>query len=324
MSRTAPAHETASEGFSALLERLARQAGHAADARKEMAGDDQRGRSGKQLLAPVRFPAKKPQGASEAVPLSYEKALEKHARRRKSPDSKVGQSAEQPAKQAIKPVAMEQAAQGQAAGVNAAPDSNARKRRTRSAPERRVVASNKAQPGTATSGRSRSRHAKPRIKQGAVTAGTAAPQAPQARARVRGSSTTEVVKAGTSLSLEGQHSQALDHRRVIVSVRLSEEESAQLRQRAAESGISVSAYMRSCVLEADHLRTQVRQVLAQMRLYTKPPEPAQLSAISGAGSPWSRFLARSTTFLFGPWFPMRRQTEALSHGAGRGGATYGE
>jgi len=57
----------------------------------------------------------------------------------------------------------------------------------------------------------------------------------------------------------------LAHRQSIVSIRLNAIESEQLRLRAAESGISVSAYMRSCVLEAEHLRTQVKQALAELR-----------------------------------------------------------
>ncbi|HTJ30625.1 MAG TPA: hypothetical protein VL346_09000 [Acidobacteriaceae bacterium] len=54
-------------------------------------------------------------------------------------------------------------------------------------------------------------------------------------------------------------------RQSIVSIRLNAIESEQLRQRAAESGISVSAYMRSCVLEAEHLRAQVKHALAELR-----------------------------------------------------------
>jgi hypothetical protein len=54
-------------------------------------------------------------------------------------------------------------------------------------------------------------------------------------------------------------------RRSVVSIRLKEEEMALLRQRAAESGISISEYVRSCVVEADQLRVQVKQVVADMR-----------------------------------------------------------
>lgn len=54
-------------------------------------------------------------------------------------------------------------------------------------------------------------------------------------------------------------------RRSAVSIRLNEDEMTLLRQRAAESGISISEYVRSCVVEADVLRVQVKQVVADMR-----------------------------------------------------------
>ena len=54
-------------------------------------------------------------------------------------------------------------------------------------------------------------------------------------------------------------------RTTIVTLRLSQAESAQLHQRAAEAGLTVSAYLRSCVFEAEALRTQVREALAQFR-----------------------------------------------------------
>ena len=57
----------------------------------------------------------------------------------------------------------------------------------------------------------------------------------------------------------------LEHRTSTISVRLNEAEFATLRLRAMESGISVSAYMRSCVLEAEQLRAQVKQALHVMR-----------------------------------------------------------
>jgi len=50
-----------------------------------------------------------------------------------------------------------------------------------------------------------------------------------------------------------------------VTVRLTREESERLRLRAAEAGITVSAYLRSCAFEVETLRTQVKQTLAEMR-----------------------------------------------------------
>ena len=57
----------------------------------------------------------------------------------------------------------------------------------------------------------------------------------------------------------------LERRTASVTIRMSNAECAQLRQRAAEVGLTVSAYLRSCVLEADTLRAQVKQALAEMR-----------------------------------------------------------
>ncbi len=50
-----------------------------------------------------------------------------------------------------------------------------------------------------------------------------------------------------------------------VTLRMSQAECTQLRERAAEAGLTVSAYLRSCAFEVESLRTQVKEALAQMR-----------------------------------------------------------
>jgi len=50
-----------------------------------------------------------------------------------------------------------------------------------------------------------------------------------------------------------------------VTIRLSEAECARLRRRATEAGLTVSAYLRSCALEADKLRAQVKAALAELK-----------------------------------------------------------
>lgn len=50
-----------------------------------------------------------------------------------------------------------------------------------------------------------------------------------------------------------------------ITIRLSKAESAQLRRRAAEAGLTVSAYLRSCTFEAESLRALVKDTLAQLR-----------------------------------------------------------
>ena len=86
---------------------------------------------------------------------------------------------------------------------------------------------------------------------------------------------------------------------VTISVRLNEAEAGILRRRANESELSVSDYLRSCVLEADQLRMQVKQVLAEMR--TRAQETAaQKESLPAADVPaqpavpeprWKRWLS---------------------------------
>jgi len=60
-----------------------------------------------------------------------------------------------------------------------------------------------------------------------------------------------------------------------ITIRLSNAECAQLRKRAAEAGLTVSAYMRSCTFEAESLRALVKDTLAQLRSDTsKGEQPA--------------------------------------------------
>ncbi len=61
----------------------------------------------------------------------------------------------------------------------------------------------------------------------------------------------------------------LDRRSASVTVRLCHTESERLRQRAAESGLTVSEYLRSCVFEVESLRAQVKQALMDLRATQK-------------------------------------------------------
>ena len=58
-----------------------------------------------------------------------------------------------------------------------------------------------------------------------------------------------------------------------ITIRMSAEECAQLRRRAAEAGMTVSAYLRSCTFEAESLRAQVREVVAELRAAASAPAP---------------------------------------------------
>lgn len=64
-----------------------------------------------------------------------------------------------------------------------------------------------------------------------------------------------------------------DLRSASVTIRLSKTECMQLRERAAEAGLTISAYLRSCALEADALRAEVKKTLAELKTAaeTLPP-----------------------------------------------------
>ena len=66
-----------------------------------------------------------------------------------------------------------------------------------------------------------------------------------------------------------------------VTVRLTRAENDQLRQRAGEAGLTISAYLRSCAFEVETLRAQVKQTIAEMR-HADPPQakPPQAEHVS--------------------------------------------
>jgi hypothetical protein len=59
-----------------------------------------------------------------------------------------------------------------------------------------------------------------------------------------------------------------------ITIRLSKAECDQLRRRAAQAGLTVSAYLRSCTFEAEALRAQVKDVLAELRQTASSSETA--------------------------------------------------
>jgi hypothetical protein len=74
-----------------------------------------------------------------------------------------------------------------------------------------------------------------------------------------------------------------------ITMRLSHAECVQLRERAAAAGLTVSAYLRSCVFEVESLRAQVKDTLAQLRTASvSKPQPAQsVVRTSNASTPQS-------------------------------------
>jgi hypothetical protein len=61
-------------------------------------------------------------------------------------------------------------------------------------------------------------------------------------------------------------------RHVAISVRLDAAERALIKTRAAEAGITASAYIRQCALEVEQLRSQVQQAIAAMERASPSPQ----------------------------------------------------
>lgn len=89
------------------------------------------------------------------------------------------------------------------------------------------------------------------------------------------------------------------HRRTAsITIRVSEAEQAQLHERAAAAKLSISAYLRSCIFEAEALRAQVKEALAQMQ--SAGPESSQAPGKPATSSHrrfrlFSRWSRRETT-----------------------------
>jgi hypothetical protein len=101
-------------------------------------------------------------------------------------------------------------------------------------------------------------------------------------------------KAADSSAAESGSSDATEHDAVVpdreqksasITIRLSRAECVQLKKRAAAANLTVSAYMRSCILEAETLRAQVKEALAELRAAT--PEE-KLRAVAHAPRRWWR------------------------------------
>jgi hypothetical protein len=83
--------------------------------------------------------------------------------------------------------------------------------------------------------------------------------------------------------------------------------------------------MRSCVVDADQLRAQVKRALAEMRALSPRPDadrfpalPASRTTGSTKRSSWFQLLVRTAADCFRPFFPARRTTSlARTDGDGR-------
>ena len=88
-------------------------------------------------------------------------------------------------------------------------------------------------------------------------------------ATARDAAILPAAESGGSLSMEpGDAARGANKgvlRSASVTVRLSNAECARLHTLAAEAGMTVSAYLRSCTFEAEVLRAQVKKALAELR-----------------------------------------------------------
>jgi hypothetical protein len=83
-------------------------------------------------------------------------------------------------------------------------------------------------------------------------------------------------------------------KRSSITIRLSSAECAQLRARAAEAGLTVSAYMRSCTFEAESLRALVKDTLAELQSAKTGAKTVSDTTAKRSGLGWmSRLLPRS-------------------------------
>jgi hypothetical protein len=105
---------------------------------------------------------------------------------------------------------------------------------------------------------------------------------------------------------EARHSTASKRLKTAsITIRLGETECAQLRRRAAEAGMTISAYLRSCTLEVESLRAQVKQTLAELR---SSPLKAEASQSRTDQKGWLARIFGGVKALFGRFGP-RRQPE---------------
>ena len=298
MSRNAVAHDSAEESFAVLLEHLTRHSRPeppASESRPDFASktrsssasvSNQGARSGTRSLLPVTE-LKPGRGIArpatqDSSPLSYEQALRLHARRGTATNGNLDlPRAPRPETAPSLP--------------KTAPDPGSGKTAKTAKSGRKSKLKSKSKPASNTPRPSGKKNLA-KLERPDLQWNPAGP--------VDFTSRADLMSPVDLMPLP-------DQRRAIVSLRLTDNELLRLKDRAGESGISVSAYMRSCIVDADQLRAQVKQALAEMRALSTRPDPSRFPALavsndSAAGVDWLRLLMRSAAFLLSPLFPFRR------------------
>ncbi|HKN23079.1 MAG TPA: hypothetical protein VJX73_16755 [Terracidiphilus sp.] len=114
------------------------------------------------------------------------------------------------------------------------------------------------------------------------------------------------VRADAAPGLHTDTARESDLRSASVTIRLSQAECERLHQRAAEAGLTVSAYLRSCAVEAEALREQVKQAIAELKAGTDGPSHPSGKASGGPGrDQGNKGAARRTFFGWIRWLTKR-------------------
>lgn len=98
-----------------------------------------------------------------------------------------------------------------------------------------------------------------------------------------------VAEAEPAAATEAATAQDRNLKSASITIRLTRDECAQLRLRAAEAGLTVSAYLRSCTFEAESLRAMVKDTLAQLRA---DAGNESRTASTPTGHRWPQWLGR--------------------------------
>jgi predicted DNA binding CopG/RHH family protein len=96
-----------------------------------------------------------------------------------------------------------------------------------------------------------------------------------------------------------------------ITIRMSKAECEQLHRRAAEAGLTVSAYLRSCTFEAEALRAQVKDVLTELRSATTVNNSRQ-SARQAHFSFWALCFGWMTFAWLKRFFPPERPAHRVA------------
>lgn len=123
----------------------------------------------------------------------------------------------------------------------------------------------------------------PVVSTSPVESGSSEPcSSPSSKPSGRKPPVSERTAEWTPVSAVAQAAPRSQRKSASVTVRLSAEESEQLQQRAAAAGLTASAYLRSCLFEAEALRAQVKEALEQFRAGATPGEAGKANFAKGA------------------------------------------